>query len=154
MNDEECEAHVVGSILAQIYSLRKGKELFCQMTEQTSITELSQINDFETYWPLHKHELSKQDRRDITGVSDMPRGTLRSSQIRHLSKHFYDRVLFDYVSFIRLPYEIKTFVSIISVISIVESIANSLKVRFWKLFFAMRMMNKVIKRWHPSPLGP
>ena len=28
------------------------------------MTELSQIDDFETYRPLHKHELSKQDRRD------------------------------------------------------------------------------------------
>ena len=28
------------------------------------MTELSQIDDFETYRPLHKHELSEQDRRD------------------------------------------------------------------------------------------
>ena len=42
--------------------------------------------------------------------------------------------LFDYVSFIRLPYEIKAFVSIICVISAVEIIANLLKVRFWNLF--------------------
>ena len=28
------------------------------------MTELSQIDNFDTYWPLHKHELSKQDRKD------------------------------------------------------------------------------------------
>ena len=28
------------------------------------MTELSQIGDFETHRPLHKHELSEQDRRD------------------------------------------------------------------------------------------
>ena len=28
------------------------------------MTELSQIDDFETYRPLHKHDLSKLDRRD------------------------------------------------------------------------------------------
>ena len=28
------------------------------------MTEMSQIDNFETYRPLHKHELSKQDRKD------------------------------------------------------------------------------------------
>ena len=64
MNDKECKAQVVGLILAQMYSLRKGTELFGEKAEQATMTELSQIDDFETYRPLHKHELSKQDRRD------------------------------------------------------------------------------------------
>ena len=64
MNEEECEAHVVGLILAHMYSLKKGTELFGKKTEKTTMTELSQIDDFETHRPLHKHELSKQDRRD------------------------------------------------------------------------------------------
>ena len=64
MNNEESKAHVVGLILAQMYSLRKGTELFGEKAEQATITELSQINGFETYWSLHKHELSEQDRRD------------------------------------------------------------------------------------------
>ena len=29
-----------------------------------TMTELTQIDDFETYKPVHKHELSEQDRRD------------------------------------------------------------------------------------------
>ena len=37
---------------------------------------------------------------EITAVSDIPRGILRSSQNWRLSKGFCDPVLFDYVSFI------------------------------------------------------
>ena len=40
---------------------------------------------------------------ESTEILDMPRDTLRSSRNRRLSKNFCDRVLFDYVSFIRLP---------------------------------------------------
>ena len=64
MNEDECKAHVVGLILAQMYSLKKGTELFGKKAEEATMTELSQIDDFETYRPLHKHKLSKQDRRD------------------------------------------------------------------------------------------
>ena len=42
-----------------------------------------------------------------TAVLDIPRDTLRSSQNRRLSEHFCDWVLFDYVNFIQLPWEIK-----------------------------------------------
>ena len=64
MTSEESEAHVVGLVLAQMYSLRKGTELFGEKAEQATMTELTQIDDFETYKPIHKHELSEQDRRD------------------------------------------------------------------------------------------
>ena len=46
MNKQECEAHVVGLVLAQMYSLRKGTELFGEKAEQVTVTELSQIDDF------------------------------------------------------------------------------------------------------------
>ena len=48
-----------------MYSLRKGTELFGEKAEQAIMTELSQIDNFETYRPLHKHKLSKQDRKDV-----------------------------------------------------------------------------------------
>ena len=47
-----------------MYSLKKGTELFGEKAEQATMTEMLQIDDFETYWPLHKHDLSKQDRKD------------------------------------------------------------------------------------------
>ena len=62
MNEEECKAHVVGLIVAQMYSLKKGTELFGEKADKATMTELSQIDDFETYRPLHKHDLGKQDR--------------------------------------------------------------------------------------------
>ena len=43
MNEEECEVHVVVLVLAQMYSLRKGTELFGEKAEQATMTELSQI---------------------------------------------------------------------------------------------------------------
>ena len=64
MNDEECKANVAGFVLAQMYSLRKGTELFGEKAEQATMTELAQIDNFETYRSLHKYELSEQDRRN------------------------------------------------------------------------------------------
>ena len=64
MNEDECKAHVVGLILAQMYSLKKGTELFGEKVEKATMTKLSQIDDFETHRPLHNHKLSGQDRRD------------------------------------------------------------------------------------------
>ena len=55
---------MVGLVLAHMYSLKKGTELFGEKAEQATMTEMLQIDDFETYWPLHKHDLSKQDRKD------------------------------------------------------------------------------------------
>ena len=60
MSDEECKAHVVRLVLAQMYNLRKSTELFDEKAEQATMTELSQIHDFETYRPFHKHDLSEQ----------------------------------------------------------------------------------------------
>ena len=61
MNEEKCKVHVVGIVLAQMYSLRKGTELFDEKAEQATMTEVSQVDDFETYRPLHKHEVSQQN---------------------------------------------------------------------------------------------
>ena len=63
VNWEESEVNVVGLVLAQMYSLKKGTELFREKAEQATMTELSQIDDFETYRPLYKHKLSEQDRK-------------------------------------------------------------------------------------------
>ena len=64
MTEEECESHVVGLVLAQMYNLRKGTELFGKRADEAVLTDLTQIDDFKTYTPVHKHELSERDRRD------------------------------------------------------------------------------------------
>ena len=43
---------------------RKGIELFGERAGEATLTELLQIDNFKTYKPLHKHELSEQDQRD------------------------------------------------------------------------------------------
>ena len=63
MTEAECETHVVGLVLAHMYSLRKGTELFDERADETVIKELSQVEEFETYQPMHKHELS-EDRNN------------------------------------------------------------------------------------------
>ena len=52
MSHEESEAHVIGLVLAQMYSLKKGTELFGEKAEQATMTELTQIDDFETSSPF------------------------------------------------------------------------------------------------------
>ena len=61
-----------------------------------------------------------------TAVSDIPRGTLRSSQNHHLMvvSAFTIKGFSDYISFIRQPKETKAVVSITGIISVVKYIAN------------------------------
>ena len=58
MTEEECESHVVGVVLAQMYNLRKGTELFGERADEAVLTELTQVDEFKTYEPMHRHELS------------------------------------------------------------------------------------------------
>ena len=52
MTEEECESHVVGLCLANMYNLRKGTELFGERAEKAVVKELTQIDEFETYEPV------------------------------------------------------------------------------------------------------
>ena len=63
MTEEECESHVVGIVLAQMYNLRKGIEFFGESADEAVHTELTQVDEFETYQPMHKHELSEEDHK-------------------------------------------------------------------------------------------
>lgn len=63
MTEEECEFHVVGLVLANMYNLRKGTELFGERADEAVLKELTQIDEFETYQPVHKHELLLEDRK-------------------------------------------------------------------------------------------
>ena len=61
MTKGECEAHVVGLILVNMYNLRKGTELFGDKADEAVMKELLEIHQFKTYKPVHKHELSQED---------------------------------------------------------------------------------------------
>ena len=54
---------MVGLILANMYNLRKGIELFVERANEAVLKELTQIDEFETYKPVHKHELTLEDRK-------------------------------------------------------------------------------------------
>lgn len=67
MSEEECKCQVVGLVSAQMYSLRKGvvlSYLVRELTKRYTLKALSQVDEFETYQPVHKHELSKEDRKN------------------------------------------------------------------------------------------
>ena len=58
MTNEECESHVVGLVMAHMYNLKKGTELFGDKADEAVLKELTEIDDFETYKPVHKEDLS------------------------------------------------------------------------------------------------
>ena len=58
---EKCESHIVSLIFAEMYNLRNGTGLFDEGGYEAVLTDMSQIDGFKTYKPLHKHELSNQD---------------------------------------------------------------------------------------------
>ena len=63
MTKEECESHVVGLVPANMYNLRKGTELFGERSDEAVMKELPEIDQFETYKPVHKHELPQEDHK-------------------------------------------------------------------------------------------
>ena len=52
ITEEESESHVVGLCLANMYNLRKGTELFGERADEAVLSELTQIDEFETYQPV------------------------------------------------------------------------------------------------------
>ena len=63
MSDEEMEAHIVGVIFAQHFSLNKGLKLFCNKADFVVQKELSQIYA-NGYLRVHNEVLAEmEDRR-------------------------------------------------------------------------------------------
>ena len=54
MTKEERESHGVRLIMANMYNLKKGTELFGDKADEAVLKELIEIGDFETYNPVHK----------------------------------------------------------------------------------------------------
>ena len=52
MSEEDCDAHVMGVLMAEHYSRRKAKELFGDSADDAIMKELKEIHLFETYEPL------------------------------------------------------------------------------------------------------
>ena len=64
MTEEESDAHVVGVIFAQHWSMKKGRELFGDRADEAIRKELNQIQDHTTYEPVMKSALTMKQRHE------------------------------------------------------------------------------------------
>ena len=63
MADWEVEEHILGLVMVQQYSIKKGVELFGERAEAATLKELTQLHDMDTYVPLFAGDLTKEERR-------------------------------------------------------------------------------------------
>ena len=63
MSEEDCEAHVIGVMMTEHYSMKKAKELFGDSADDAIMKELKQIHLFETYEPLKAIDLSWEEKK-------------------------------------------------------------------------------------------
>eukprot|EP00804_Cyclotella_cryptica_P007868 CCRYP_001430-RB/>CCRYP_001430-RB protein AED:0.37 eAED:0.34 QI:0/0/0/1/0.25/0/5/0/757 len=60
--DDHAVMYIVGMIMAQQYSLRKGLKLFGKEGKKAAMSELTQLHEMDAYYPVHAHELTRQQR--------------------------------------------------------------------------------------------
>ena len=60
MSAKQLDAHSLGIALITQYNIKKGRELFGQKADDSILKELTEIDSFETYQPLHSNSLSKE----------------------------------------------------------------------------------------------
>ena len=63
MSNEESDAHILGFIFAQHFSLNRGLNIFCDKVDVAMQKELLHIHAMDTYEPIMKSLLTIEDRR-------------------------------------------------------------------------------------------
>ena len=63
MADWEVEEHILGLVMVQQYSIKKGVELFGERAEAATLKELTQLHDMDTYVPLFAGDLTKEEKK-------------------------------------------------------------------------------------------
>ena len=63
MTEEQSDAHIVGVIFSQNFSLKKRLEFFRGKVDAELHKELLQIHKMDTYEPVHKSDLTFEDRK-------------------------------------------------------------------------------------------
>ena len=63
MTEEQSDAHIVGVIFSQHFHLKKDLELFGEKADVAVQKELNQIYQMDTYEPVHKSDLTFEDRK-------------------------------------------------------------------------------------------
>ena len=64
MTDEDIEAHILGVIMVEHYSMKKGTDLFGDCAETAVTKELKKINDMNTYEPKHDQDLKNKESKE------------------------------------------------------------------------------------------
>jgi hypothetical protein len=59
----QLDAHILGVILVQKYSLKKGLEIFCDRASVAMVKELSEIHGLEVYEPILASDLSWEEKK-------------------------------------------------------------------------------------------
>ena len=62
MDEADIDEHIVGMIMANQYTLKKGLELFGEKAEVAALKEVRQIHDMATYTPLDPKTLSREEK--------------------------------------------------------------------------------------------
>ena len=90
MTEEQSDAHIVGVIFSQNFSLKKGLELFGEKADAAVHKELSQIHKMDTYEPLHKSDLSFEDRKKALAllmfITEKRNGDIKARKVADGSK--------------------------------------------------------------------
>ena len=90
MTEEQSDAHVVGVIFAQHFSLKKGLELFGDKANVAVQKELTQIHKIDTYEPVHKSDLTFEDRKkalaSLVFIAKKRNGDIKARKVADGSK--------------------------------------------------------------------
>ena len=90
MSEEDCDAHIIGVLMAEHYSTKKAKELFGDSVDDAIMKELKQIHSFETYEPLKASDLSweekKQALNSLLFVTEKRNGDIKARNVADGSK--------------------------------------------------------------------
>ena len=62
MTSEQLDAHLLGVALITQYNIKKGRELFGKKADDAILEELTEIDSFETYQPLHENTLTREQK--------------------------------------------------------------------------------------------
>ena len=90
MSEEQSDAHIVGVIFSQHFSLKKGLELFGGNADMVVQKELNQIHQMDTYEPVHKSNLTFEDRKkalaSLMFITEKRNGDIKARKIADGSK--------------------------------------------------------------------
>ena len=90
MTEEQSDAHIVGVIFAQHFSLKKGLELFGEKADAALHKELTHIHKMDTYEPLHKSNLTFEDRKKALAllmfITEKRNGDIKARKVDDGSK--------------------------------------------------------------------